>query len=121
MPIPNKSGYYWRTGRNEDDEVVTQVVEVGPLISTMPNELFYWTPGDIGAIYVGADSEWDTEWHGPIMDASMEKVIIEDMTSALDLILQSGLQVESITDGIKLLLQGAQHAPIIEGGLDDKK
>jgi hypothetical protein len=117
--VPSKSGYYWRKGRDEDDTIVTQVVEVGPLISTMPDELFYWVPGEIGAIYVGADSEWDTKWFGPVLEGESQDAIMQDMSAAMNLILDSGLDVESVTDGVKQLLQWAQPAPIITGGLDD--
>ena len=120
MPTPNKPGYYWRKGRDEDDNVVTQVVEVGPLITTIPDELFYWVPGEIGAIYVGADSEWDTQWYGPILGSDSQEAIMTDMSDAMNLILDNGIEAESVTEGVKQLLQWSLHAPIIEGGRDDK-
>ena len=63
--LPKGSGYYWRIGPNFNDEVVTQIVEVAPIISTAPEELFYREPGEIGSVYI--KEEPGVGWYGPIL------------------------------------------------------
>lgn len=89
--VPTKPGFYWRHGPNHDDEVVDQVVEVKPWVSTAPDELFYWECGDMGAIFV--QPEEGVEWS----EAIPSKLDIEAYYEVLDLL--------STPEGTQQLLQ----------------
>jgi hypothetical protein len=101
---PSEPGYYWRKGYNEDDELVMQVVEVGPMISTAPNELFYWAPGEMGGIYVRSEPEAITEWFGPINTPEEWAIIVSDLLESYQLLSNAGIQAESLVQGIQQLL-----------------
>jgi hypothetical protein len=67
--LPTVPGYYWRRGFNHDIEIVDQVVLVAPLVSTVPDELFYWETGDMGGVYIKPED--GVEWSGPIENPFM--------------------------------------------------
>lgn len=101
MKVPNVEGYWWRIGPNYNGEIVTQVVEVKPIISTAPEELFYWECGEMGATYV--KEELGTEWEGPIERVS--QVTVEELE-------QMGYRADKVSmpDGRTVIIFGEARA-----------
>jgi hypothetical protein len=75
--IPTQSGYYWREGPTlySEGETLTQIVEVGPLVSTNPDELFFWQPGEMGGIFIQEDP--NVKWAGPIPEPTLLTELLE--------------------------------------------
>jgi hypothetical protein len=101
---PSEAGFYWREGLDEDDNIVRQIVEVGPLIRTRPDELFYWVPGDIGARYVQSDPEYNTKWFGPIHEPEALAQLFTELTQSFRLLQEHGIDCDSLVDGIRVLI-----------------
>lgn len=77
--LPDMPGYYWRRGYNQDIELVMQVVRVDVMVSSQPEDLFYWEAGELGGIFI--KDEIEVEWYGPIAEPGTNEIVNMDFAA----------------------------------------